>query len=177
MKKVMGSPTTIYHQVQESRLTTAIFSSAFRRIARPGGPVIRKISNETKFDYNDLVEQVNEGKITAAPPKEVPAGVITTKDLADKLTPPNLPKWLQMVARTKLLDIARVIYPVILALFVLTGFNYIFLVLAAAMVGAYFYINTYRQKYEAAEDLLDHEEAIRKINKAPQRPDFSLTTG
>jgi hypothetical protein len=35
--KVMGSPTTIRHQLKQSRLATPLFSAAFRRLTRPTG--------------------------------------------------------------------------------------------------------------------------------------------
>ena len=37
LSKVMGSQTTIYHQLRESRLPTAVVSGTFRRLVRPNG--------------------------------------------------------------------------------------------------------------------------------------------
>ena len=42
--KVLGSPTTIRQQLQSSRLRAPVFSSAFRRLARPAGKLAQRLS-------------------------------------------------------------------------------------------------------------------------------------
>ena len=38
----MGSPTTVYQQLKESRLEQAALRPAFRKITRPRGVIMRK---------------------------------------------------------------------------------------------------------------------------------------
>jgi hypothetical protein len=59
--RVMGSPTTIRHQLSQSRLTTPVFSAAFRRLTRPTGKLARRLSaGGQQFDYAALVNAINE---------------------------------------------------------------------------------------------------------------------
>ena len=96
LKRVMGSPTTIFHQIKESRLPVATLSGTFRRIVRPQGKLVKNLSVQKKFSYNTVVTELNEGKITAAPPKTAPLGAPNTQEIANKILPHELPPWLVM---------------------------------------------------------------------------------
>lgn len=173
LKRVKGSPSTIYQMLQESRLPAAVFSGTFRRIVRPNGAVAKKLGAVTKFDYTQLVEDVNEGKITASPPKGIPTGLFTTQDIANAIFPYHLPEWLLW-----LLQHSRTILLILLLLFILlavvTGVYLIFGVLATAVAASYPFINRLRENANASESILDNRKQLERIEAIPPKPNFTL---
>jgi hypothetical protein len=88
LSRIMGSPTTIYQQLQESHLPTAAFSSTFRRLVSPGSNLVKKrLKTRKPFRFDDLVNELNAGKVTAAPPKIIPAGAPTVEKYAALVDP------------------------------------------------------------------------------------------
>jgi hypothetical protein len=72
LSRVIASTVTARQKVAESRLPTAAVSHAFRRVARPRGPVARRLDPEGPRRAGQLLARLNDGEITAAPPKTVP---------------------------------------------------------------------------------------------------------
>lgn len=97
--RVMGSPTTILQQVKASRLPEAALSPAFRRVARPRGAVLRKAGPEIGGKTFDVVTPLNQGRITAAPPKTAPERQISLDETAEALVPPQVPRWLRLLLK------------------------------------------------------------------------------
>ncbi|HMG93705.1 MAG TPA: hypothetical protein VK589_26790 [Chryseolinea sp.] len=171
--RIMGSPTTILHQVQESRLPTAVLSGAFRRMVRPNGKMVKKLAVEKTFSYHQLVNDINDGKITAAPPKVTPSGLPNTKQIADKIFPYKLPGWILWLLKHA--GLALIILLVIfLFLVVVTGLFFVVGALATLVVAAYVFTSKLRTNYQAAEILVDPEKELELISNIPQRPSFTL---
>lgn len=82
--RVMGDGATIFHQVINSRLPRAVLNPAFRRITRPRGPIMRRAVPESQGRPTDILTRLNEGKITAAPPRRAPAGQLSLDDFIDE---------------------------------------------------------------------------------------------
>jgi hypothetical protein len=87
--RVMGSPRTVYQQIRESRLEGAALNPAFRRVFRPRGAVMRK-ALPGRPGKPDVLVKLNEGRISAAPPKEAPKRQISLTRTADMLQTPQL---------------------------------------------------------------------------------------
>lgn len=82
-RKVKGSPTTIHQLVGDSLVTAAPLDSAMRRLIRPRGIVARRLrSVDPGFAQDRLVEDINTGKVTAAPPKDIPPGLPSDEAVA-----------------------------------------------------------------------------------------------
>ncbi len=171
LPRIMGSPDTVYQQIQESQLPTVVFSGAFRKLVR--SKIAKRLKKGEAFSYDTLVTQLNDGKISAAPPKAIPAGMPSTKDLADKISHP-LPPWVQWALKNR--KLLAIIFLVIFALLALvTGFFILSGILAAATVAAYLYVRKFVDKITAAEELLDPEKELERIEAIPARPGFTLT--
>ncbi|MCY7351390.1 MAG: hypothetical protein LH606_12105 [Cytophagaceae bacterium] len=67
--KITNSPTTIRHAIERSTLPVAATSTAFRRLTRPGGTLMRRVGS---LETERLVDGLNAGKLTTAPPAPVP---------------------------------------------------------------------------------------------------------
>ena len=173
LRRVMGSPTTIFHQVKESRLPTATLSGAFRRIVRPQGKLVKNLSVEKKFSYNTTVARLNEGTITAAPPKTTPLGAPNTQEIANKILPHELPSWLLWVIKHRkgLLIISLLLF-VILA--IITGAFLVFAVLAIAVVAWLFVFAKIAIDQKASAALLDPKKELEQIDSIPLQPNFTL---
>jgi hypothetical protein len=175
LTRVMGSPTTLFHQLRESRLPTAVVSGTFRRLVRPNGKLAKKIGADTPFDYSALVQGLNDGTLTAAPPRQLPAGLPNTKDFADQIrAQKGSPlEWLRAHALPLL--IALLVAFVLLA--AVTGAWLLFVLLAVAAAIGYVYVRRLpaRDNEAAADFLLDPATQIEAIAKVPPRPGFALT--
>jgi hypothetical protein len=176
--KVLGSPTTIRHQLVSSRLRAPVFGSTFRRLARPAGKLAQRMNaSGTPVRYGDLVEAVNTGRVNPAPPRQVPAGIPAVDDLAAAIRPQTLPPWLLFLIRYR--GIALLILLVLLVLIgILTGAWAVSVVAAVAGIAAYRWLaRTGRDRVlqaDAAAALIDPEKSQAVITATPPRPDFSV---
>jgi hypothetical protein len=173
LSRVMGSPTTILHQINESILPSAVFSGAFRRLMRPKGKLARKISVKNNFDYNELIHQINNGEVTSAPPKQTPAALPNTQQFANKIFPHHFPAWIMwLIENNKIVLIIMLILLVLLAL--ITGAFILFAVIAAAAAVAYPQVNKLKNDSEASANLSDPQKQLDSISSIPPRPNFTL---
>lgn len=175
--KVMGSPTTIRQQLLESRLKTPVFSAAFRRLARPSGKLAQRLSTaEGPFDYSGLVTAINNGRITPAPPRDVPEGIPSVDDLAEKIQPRPLPAWLRWLIRNRL----RLLIVVLVLLLLIGIFSRsagvwaVVALLALGAVAGFFWLQRQNEDTEAAEELVDPAKAEAAIRSVPPQPAFNI---
>ncbi len=91
--KVKGSPFTIKYYTKHSRLTPVVTSGGFRKITRPNSMMAKRLLPEG--DRGNLVAQIiqqwNEGKITAAPPLVLPKETPTLGTVSEGLMPAPQP--------------------------------------------------------------------------------------
>ncbi len=175
-RKVMGSPVTVHHLVRESRLTRSALGGAMRKQLRPRGLLARRaFPRATRASgAAALVRRINEGKISAAPPRAVPDGP-TLERVADVLAPR-----LSDLQRS-LLKQAGPIAGFLLALlgllfFALPGRLVKFLLVAAggATVLAYRRVRRLQQKAEAAEALAPASLSPEAVSAIPPNRSFRL---
>lgn len=172
--KVLGSPTTVRQQLLESRLTTPVFSAAFRRLARPAGKLAQRLSiAEEPFDYSGLVTALNDGKITPAPPRGVPDGIPSIDDLAQKIQPRSFPAWLLWLMKNRSLVLIAVLVLLLLLGF-LSGAWAIAGVLALAAVAGFFWLQRRSEDIDVAEELVIPEKAEAAIRLVPPQPAFNI---
>jgi hypothetical protein len=173
LSRIMGSPTTLYQQIKQSRLPAAVLSGSFRKIAAPNRRFSKKYAGGSKFDYEKLVTGLNEGKLTASPPKETPGGVFTLKDAADKIAPNKFPGWMiWLLENRKPIAIISIVVCIILAL--VTGLYVLFIALAVAIAGGYIYAERLSANMNAAAELIDPQKELDAIPNIPAQPGFTL---
>ncbi|HTS45756.1 MAG TPA: hypothetical protein VMH01_15255 [Puia sp.] len=173
LSRVMGSPTTIAHQIRQSNIPAAIYSGAFRRLMRPRARIARRISPNGKLAFDDLVTGLNNNKLNIGPVNVLPAGLPNTQQISGEIGPTNLPLWL-----TFLLKYAIWILVILLVIFILlaliTGRFALFGILAAAAVGGYFYLTNLKKNVTASQNLNDPQAELNSIAGIPPQPSFSL---
>jgi hypothetical protein len=82
LSRIMGSPATLYQQMKESSLPTAVFSGTFRKMTAPNRRFAKKYSGKRAFNYEQTITAINVGKLSAEPPKQAPGGVYTLQHAA-----------------------------------------------------------------------------------------------
>jgi hypothetical protein len=80
--RLLTGGVTLKFARQQSVTPTALTSPTMRRIARPGGPLARKLDLANGPHASTMLEAVNAGTITAAPPKQTPTGIPTVEGIA-----------------------------------------------------------------------------------------------
>jgi hypothetical protein len=173
--KILGSPTTIRQQLVESRLVAPVFSPAFRRLVRPAGKLARRLDMDGKpFDYSELVQAINDGRLTPAPPRGVPDGIPSVDELAKKIQPQSFPDWLLWLMRNRLW-ILLVVLLLLLLLGVVTGAWILAGFLAVASLAAYQWLSSQNQRTETAESLIDPVKGQTTLAIVPSQPNFNVT--
>jgi len=172
--KVLGSPTTIRHQLRKSTLRAPVLSATFRRMARPMGKLAQRLNvAETPLNFDTLVDDVNSGRADPAPPREVPLGLPSVDELAEKIHPREFPSWLLWLIRHRLLML--IIALVVLGLLALaTGAWIVCAVLAAVAAGGYFWLAAQESRMRIAPTLTDPAAAVVAIGQTPPQPGFSV---
>jgi hypothetical protein len=174
LKKVKGSATTLFHQLETSNIPPAAIDSALRRMIRPRGPYGLKLKQaDPNFSHTKLIEDLNEGKVSAAPPKKVPDKLVTDEGLAADLPCMKHPKWVKWLLKHRLLVLILVLL-VLLIVALLTGAWIICLILAVLAIIAYFLVGSCLHQLEFAAALKDPATMLEAIKNTPPQPGFTF---
>ncbi len=172
MKKVKGSPTTLYYQLENSAIPSAAIDTALRRMIRPRGVYGKRLRRaDANFGYSALVNDLNEGKVSAAPPKQVPDSLITDQAYADQLPGAHPAGWVKFLLRYRLWILIALLV-ILLLVGLLTGAWALSILLAAAAVGAYLYSARWANQESAAAGIQDPSSALNSVRGAPPRGNF-----
>jgi hypothetical protein len=176
-KKVMGSPTTIHYLHKTSILPQAVTEGAFRKLLRPRGLMAKRFfgKNAFKNQIGEVIKQINEGKITAAPPFPKPSAP-TIEDFINQITP-KISGWLRYLLNNNWLIFFIVL--LVLLILVLTFFSIPMLVFTLSMVAlsSYFVKKSIEIKRTLAgiESLKPQNQTPESVDNIPLRPFFEIT--
>jgi hypothetical protein len=140
-KRVTADGLTTHFARLKSMTPPVLTSPPMRRIARPAGPIARRLELAGGPHAMTFLESVNEEKISAAPPKEAPAGAASVESVAGAVAQhrPSPPQWLVALARR--VPWLRLVFAILAGVlvvlaFVLPGLAILFAILAALVAGA-----------------------------------------
>ncbi len=113
--KIKGSPFTIRYLTKNSRLPLAVNSGPFRKLASPRGMLSRRLLPEGNAAQHiaSLIRQINQGKISAAPPLELPKDAPTLGGISEGLNETAnavQPTWLERYALLLLILLLFIIF-------------------------------------------------------------------
>ena len=175
LKKVKGSPTTLYTQLQESNLPVTAVSASFRRIIRPRGVFFKKLKKaDSRFNHTVLIRDLNDGKISPAPPKVTPTGIDTVTKLNESLPANAWSPFLKWLIKNRGLFLLLLI--ILLLLLALLGGQWI-----AAIVGAliglaiYTYLGRLKKIQAEAAIMEDPAKLIEQIKQTSPQPSFRFS--
>jgi hypothetical protein len=177
LKKVKGSPTTLHYQMQESNLPVSIVSAPFRKLIRPRGAMARRMANANlNFSYSNLVNDLNEGRISPAPPKILPVGIGTVNSINRGLTANSISGLFKWLKKYRLLLLIAAL--IILAICCIFFLNIVVGVLLAGLcVLGYYYLSNLKepQAQNSAEIMNDPAKLRDFIQQVPPQPNFIFT--
>ena len=174
MRKVKGSATTLYHQVENSTLPVAALDSSLRRMIRPRGAYGKRLRQaDATFTHSNLINDLNEGKVSAAPPKQVQPGLPTDEKLVQQLPESKLPAWVQWLIRHRLL-LLIVLLVLLLILGLLTGAWILVGIVAVLAIAAYVYAGRIEVREDFGKDLTDPAALASDLKETPPQSDFGL---
>ncbi|WP_231491642.1 hypothetical protein [Pedobacter sp. Leaf170] len=172
LKKVKGSPTTLQYQLEESFVPTAAVNTALRKILRPRGPFFKKIAIvNPNFNHSTLVNDINDGKITAAPPKIIPVGLPRIDEKLNNMPGKTQHPLLSWILQNLLLFLILILVA-ILIFGLITGAWYFCLVAAIIAIAYYFKAKNSKATNINPKDLNNPEEIVKNLEQSPPQPDF-----
>jgi hypothetical protein len=177
--RVLGSPTTIAKQLQDSRLPRAAVDPGFRKIARRRGAVMRKVVPAEASRPQQILAKLNDGVLSAAPPPPDPTGQISLDGAASSIEVPRLPDWLLGLLRSGALALVIAIALVVALILAIAIQPIVFGVLAVALIGAWIAVRRLGRQVQEAETLREafQEKSFTPsaVDRVSARPNFVLT--
>lgn len=174
LKKVKGSPTTLYYQMNASSLPTAVVSAAMRKIIKPRGKYARKLTSmDATFSHDRLIMDLQDEKISPAPPKPVPDALPTVDGLTERHPANSISAVIKWVLRNALL-ILIILLAVLLLIGIVTGAWIFVLIVAIIGVGLYFYARKRQQPVDFVEGFTNPSKMIAPLEQLTPPANFAL---
>ena len=174
LARVMGSPTTIYRQVEESRLPKAALSPPFRAMTRSRGRIMKRVSRTGEQKPFDLVSGLNAGEITAALPKKEPDRAIRIEKIAAGIIPGWIPSWMIWLSRRPAV-LLIILLLVALVSFVVAGAGTILSVMIGAVVSVGIAMAGVVRQVRRADSMRADGITAETLNSVPPRPSFVIS--
>lgn len=175
-RRILREGMTLHHSVALSRVPRAALSPTLRRIARPRDHVARRLELDRAGGPPALIEKINAGDVSAAPPREPSTTLPTVDAVADELGPSILPDALaDLLRRHPWLALLSLVLILLLALvLLLAGFASLagFIGGLGAVVAGY--LELARRRLKVADALRPEGHSPARIDALPGYPDFSL---
>jgi hypothetical protein len=184
-RHVVADGFTVEHNRAASLVPPTLTSTAMRRLIRPRGRIMRTLEFSAEARPDTLLQRVNAGEVSAAPPKITPPGVVTTDEVADLVLPSGVPPWLVGTLRrwpwlvTATLVVAVVVALLALLLVLLAGAGAVLLVVGAAVAAVLLVLWMLLRQWAAA---IARSDALREsgltaaaVDELPKSPDFTVS--
>jgi len=175
--KIAASPLTVRGTITQSRLPVRALSGAFRRVARPLGP-IRRRQGATAIPTGQLVARLNSGDIALVPPPHPPGGMVSLDDISDQLFPSWIPAWLRPFLKYAfwfLVAFALVLGFLIIVVGALLGLLAVAIGIAIAVAGALIALALrLRGSWMVPDEVRFTNITPATINAVPPRPVFQI---
>ncbi|NPC52600.1 hypothetical protein D7X99_07970 [Corallococcus sp. AB032C] len=179
-KRVLASPTTVNAVLAGSRVQPTMTSAALRRVARPRGRLIRSLPFDAERPLDALVERVNAGEVSAAPPKVAPPGVTTVDQVAASASPAGVPAWLlALLVRWPWLEWGPLVLALLLALLLFALSPVLGVLLGGLLIVAGVVLRSVFARWagaaRAAGALSEAGQTPESVARLPGSADFVLT--
>lgn len=180
-RRVLMDGLTIHHQVLKSTLPTTVMSKMVRQSLRPRGRVAQLVGFDSQHNVANLLERVNRGEVSAAPPKIVSPQLPTEEKLADDLRPKILPPaWLEWLIRYPWLRFLPLVLALLIALFLLVILPSLAIVVGAVLIAGALWLMRWIERIlsraRAARALHPESRTPASVDELPASPDFRIGT-
>ncbi|MGD9702224.1 MAG: hypothetical protein AB7Q42_13620 [Acidimicrobiia bacterium] len=179
-KRIVGNGSTVHHAYGQSLVQPTMTSAALRRVVRPRARLVRELPFDQTTTPGQLIERVNAGEVSAAPPKSAPPGVVTAGELAEETRPKGLPAWLlDWLRRFRHLALLVLIVAILVAVLLVVLLSpAVGIVVAVVLVGVAVYIARLLSRWRRgllASDLLGEDQTPESIDALPGVSDFVVS--
>lgn len=181
-RRVISGGKTLLHTTRRSTLSRSMLSAPMRRVVRPRGKLVKKLSFNEDIRINNLLARVNEEAVSPAPPRAVPSGVVTHNDVVDATTPNYLSNTLiDFLRNNRWLVYAPLLLAFVLILFLwitsaIASFSSPLLIsIAVAGIGIYTLFKRILSDIEKSESILPDQQQPEVVDDYPSSPDFRIT--
>jgi hypothetical protein len=179
-RRVVAEGLTLHAHVFDSVVPPAVTSAPFRRVTRPGAPLLRKLGiTEPREAGPRIVGRINAGELLPAPPKVAPSGVIQVKDAVEVVRPRDAPGFvLDALEHSPWLRYLPLLLLVLLALLALAaGPEGIVcgLVLGGALLYLFLRLSRWSTAAALAKSLREEEQTPASVDALPPVTGFVLT--
>ncbi|MFZ1789187.1 MAG: hypothetical protein WAT92_12770 [Saprospiraceae bacterium] len=178
---IKGDQLTVSYQREESKLTHAATSVNMRKVLRPRGKIATRLNfDETRTPYN-LITRINAGEVSAAPPKVIPEGIQTPKDIADLAKSSNIPdfildfldrypwiKWIPLILALLIVLLLILFAPAI-------AFMSVGVVASGAMIYTYRLLDKWSKQIANANSILEENQTTESVDELPKSSDFRIS--
>jgi hypothetical protein len=177
---VSGNQTLAYAQ-RSSPLGSTLTSAAFRRVLRPNARFVRSLPFTTTNTPATLLQRVNAGSVSAAPPVVVPPGVATVDQAGNTIeTNSGAPPWVAgILARLPSLPGLILICALILAVLLwllIPGIGWALgIAIAAGGFALYRRVRRWAAIGAVASAVTPAQQTPAKVNRLPYSPNFTLS--
>ncbi len=180
--RILLSGRTLAYSESGSLVQPALTSAAMRRVARPGGRLMRLLPFDASVTPDNLLARVNAGEVSAAPPKAVPAGIVTVDQAAAAAVSPGTPSWAPgLLTRLPWLPIAALAAAVLaliaalILLVLLPLAGVILLAVTVALAAAYIILRGWRASAAREDSITEAGQTPAAVAALPRNPGFVLS--
>ncbi|MEU1268501.1 hypothetical protein [Streptomyces sp. NPDC005799] len=178
-KRIVHDGATLHHSYGQSLVQPTMTSSALRRIVRPRGRLVRSLPFDAATPPGRLIDRVNAGEVTAAPPRTAPPGVVTAGELAEHALPQGVPPFVAgWLKRFAVLPLFVLVAACVLALVLMLLLFPVGVVPAVAMVAVGLFLYRLLRRWRravTASQLLGEDQTPESVDRLPGVPDFVIT--
>jgi hypothetical protein len=180
-KRILSDGLTVHANYASSFVVPAMTSAPMRRIIRPRARLMQMLPFDAARPAGQLIDRVNAGEISAAPPKETPAGVVTPDKAADMGLPGNAPPlvldWLTRFPNLPLWVLIAAIILALLALLLLPFAAGVAVAAVIVLVGIALYqlLKSWAAALKGVKALHEDGQTPETVNLMPSSPDFVIS--
>ena len=174
-RRVIADGLNVRYQVNQSTVPAAALSAPLRRVLRPRDHVATRLGFDRPAGAEILIDKINRGEVSAAPPRVTPEALPTLDEVAEELEPQgplaDLIDALRKNPRLKWLILGVLL---LIALVLLFFSPVLALAVAAAAVGAFVYLRRLEQQPDNADAVLPEGNSPEVIDALPELPGFEI---
>ena len=181
--RILSNGQTVRHRQELSPVPPGLTAPVFRRMIRPGGRLVKTLGFTPAQPATSVVDAVNSGAVTTAPPKTAPAGAPSTDSVAAAVRPKGLPGWvIELLRRLRDIKLRLLVFAIVLLvalvlllwLLPLPAALLAFLVLLVIAAILWWLVGKWSLAVVAGDTFSDDTADPAIIDQLPGSPDFTV---
>ena len=179
-RRVLVAGTTVAATANASLVPLTHTSTVMRRVIRPGARLMQSLPFTATIKPTNLLERVNSGAVSAAPPKVTPPGVVTVNQTASAAAPKNVPSWiLSLLQKYHWLPYAVLAIAIVVGILIAVLVPIAGIVVGLAVAGAGIYLFKLLKNWETADApaqaITEQNQTAAAVDELPKNPTFVLS--